>query len=151
MPSPLLDRLLQDIKQAMKDHDKVALGAMRMLHAAVKDLSVNQGLEASDDLFLQALGRAIKQRQDAIAQYRLAGRQELADKEQLEIDALARYQPAQLDAAEIEALARAAVAQSGAQGPKDMGKVMGILMPQVKGKADGKLVNQVVKGLLGSG
>ena len=148
MPSPLLDQLMSDIKQAMKDRAQDKLTALRTLHAQVKDATVNQGKEASDDDVLTILNRAIKQRLDAVEQFRKGGRDDLADKEEQEIAIYRRYQPQQLSAQEIEVLARRAIAEAGATSKADTGKVMKVLMPLVKGKADGKAVNQVVAGLL---
>ncbi len=148
MPSRLLEQLMQDVKQAMKERDQARLTTLRMLHAQVKDATVNQGKEPTDDDVLTVVNRAIKQRLDAVQQFRQGGREDLAGKEEQEIACLRRYQPAQLSAAEIEVLARKAMAEAGASSAADTGKVMKILMPQVKGRADGKLVSQVVSGLL---
>lgn len=148
MPSPLLDQLMSDIKQAMKDRAQDKLTALRTLHAQVKDATVNQGKEVTDDEVLTILNRAIKQRLDAVEQFRKGGRDDLAVKEEQEIAIYRRYQPQQLSAQEIEALARQAIAEAGATSKADTGKVMKVLMPLVKGKADGKVVNQAVAGLL---
>ena len=148
MSSPLLDQLMSDIKQAMKDRAQDKLTALRTLHAQVKDATVNQGKEATDDDVLTILNRAIKQRLDAVEQFRKGGRDDLADKEEQEIAIYRRYQPQQLSVQEIEVLARQAIAEAGATSKADTGKVMKVLMPLVKGKADGKAVNQVVAGLL---
>lgn len=148
MSSPLLNQLMDDIKQAMKERAQERLTALRTLHAQVKDATTNQGKEPTDDDVLTILNRAIKQRLDAADQFRKGGREDLAIKEEQEIAQYRKYQPAQLDAAAVEALARKAIADSGAVGKADTGKVMKLLMPQVKGKADGKLVNQIVSGLL---
>ena len=148
MSLPLLDQLMSDIKQAMKDRAQDKLTALRTLHAQVKDATVNQGKEATDDDVLTILNRAIKQRLDAVEQFRKGGRDDLADKEEQEIAIYRRYQPQQLSVQEIEVLARQAIAEAGATSKADTGKVMKVLMPLVKGKADGKAVNQVVAGLL---
>lgn len=148
MPSPLLEQLMADIKQAMKDRAQDKLTALRTLHAQVKDATVNQGREPADDDVLTILNRAIKQRQDAAAQFRQGGREDLAAREEAEIAHYRRYQPAQLSVEEVEALARQVMAETGAAGKADTGKVMKGLMPLVKGRADGKLVNQVVSALL---
>lgn len=148
MPSPLLDTLMADIKQAMKDRNQDKLTALRTLHAQVKDATVNQGKDPTDDDVLTILNRAIKQRLDAVEQFRKGGREDLAVKEEQEIAHYRAYQPAQLDAAALEVIVRKAIADSGAAGKADTGKVMKLLMPQVKGRADGKLVNQLVSTLL---
>ncbi len=149
--SALLETILADIKTAMKARDKIALTTLRMLHSELKNVGVNAGKELSDDDVVQIVGKAIKQRRDAAQQFRDGDRAELADKEEAEIAVLEKYLPAQLDRDAIVELARSAIEESGAQGKKDMGKVMGLLMPKVKGKADGKLVNQVVVELLAEG
>lgn len=148
MSSKLLDDLLADIKTAMKSRENDKLVALRSLHAQIKDATVNVGREATDGDVATVLAKAIKQRQDSIEQFRTGGREDLVAKEQQEIDIYKKYQPAQLSQAEIEALVKEAITATGAAGKKDMGKVMQALMPQVKGRADGKLVNQIVQSLL---
>jgi hypothetical protein len=148
MPSPLFEKILADIKTAMKSGDKDNLAALRMLHAQIKDATVNVAKEATDGDVATVIAKAIKQRQDAQAQFQQAGRQDLADKESAEIELYKKYQPQQLSQAEIEDLVKKAVAESGATSKKDMGKVMQALMPHVKGKADGKLVSQIVQASL---
>lgn len=148
MASAILDRILADIKDAMKAKDAARLTALRGLNSVIKDQTVNAGVEATDDVVVSVIAKAIKQRSDSVEQYTAAGRQDLVDKEQKEIDWIRAYQPRQLERAEIEALVRESIAESGATCKKEMGKVMQVLMPKVKGKADGKLVNQVVQALL---
>lgn len=148
MASAILDRILGDIKEAMKAKAADTLTALRTLHAAIKDQTVNAGKEASDEAVIAVIGKAIKQRTDSVEQYAAAGRTDLVAKEQKEIDLFRTYQPRQMDRAEIEVLVRESIAESGATCKKEMGKVMQVLMPKVKGKADGKLVNQVVLSLL---
>ncbi|MFH0909705.1 MAG: GatB/YqeY domain-containing protein [bacterium] len=150
MSSKLLDDLLADIKTAMKSRENDRLVALRTLHAQVKDATVNVGREATDADVATVVAKAIKQRQDSIEQFRAGGRDDLAAKEQQEIEIYKKYQPAQLGQAEIEALVKNAIADTGAAGKKDLGKVMQALMPQVKGRADGKLVNQIVQAQLGN-
>ncbi|MDR2848942.1 MAG: GatB/YqeY domain-containing protein [Verrucomicrobiota bacterium] len=143
-----MDQLLADIKTAMKAGEGEAVMALRTLNAAIKDQTVNAGAEITDEAVVGVVGKAIKQRTDAIEQFQAAGRQDLVDKEQKQIDLYRKYQPQQLERSEIEALVRACIAESGAATKKEMGKVMALLMPKVKGRADGKLVNQVVLSLL---
>lgn len=149
MGSPMLDKLLADIKTAMKAQDPDKLTALRMLNAQIKDATVNAGKDPTDEAVATIVAKAIKQRQDSVEQFKAAGRNDLADKEQREIELFRAYQPQQLGAAEIEALVRKVIAETGAAGKKDLGKVMQALMPQVKGKSDGKLVNQIVMAQLG--
>jgi len=148
MASAILDRILGDIKEAMKAKEADKLTALRTLHAAVKDQTVNAGVEATDEAVVAVIAKAIKQRADSVEQYAAAGRQDLVAHEQKEIDLFRVYQPRQLERAEIEVLVRQSIAESGAASKKEMGKVMQVLMPKVKGKADGKLVNQIVQSLL---
>jgi len=143
-----MDHLLADIKTAMKAQEHETVVALRTLNAAIKDQTVNAGVEITDEAVITVVTKAIKQRTDSIEQYTTAGRQDLVDKEQMQIDLYRKYQPKQLDRAEIETLVRQCIAESGAAGKKEMGKVMQLLMPKVKGCADGKLVNQIVLSLL---
>lgn len=149
MPSPLLDSLLADIKVAMKSRDTETVGALRVLHAQVKDATTNAGKEPADGDVATIVARALKQRAESVEQFRTAGRNDLADKEQREIDLFRKYQPQQLDRSEIETLVSKVIAETGAQGKKDMGKVMQALMPLVKGKSDGKIVSEIVQAKLG--
>jgi uncharacterized protein YqeY len=149
MGSPLLDALLADVKTAMKTQNSDLLSALRMLHAQIKDATVNMGKDPTDEAVATIVAKAIKQRQDSVEQYLAAARRDLADKEQKEIEWFRKYQPQQLDQAEIEVLVKAIIVETGASGKKDLGKVMQALMPKVKGRSDGKLVNQVVLAQLG--
>ena len=149
MSSKLLDDLLADIKSAMKNRENEKLTALRTLHAQIKDATTNAGKEATDGEVAVIVAKAIKQRLDAAEQYKQGARQDLVDRELAEAELFKKYQPQQLGQAEIEELVRKAIAETGAAGKKEMGKVMAVLMPQVKGRADGKLVNQVVQGLFG--
>lgn len=148
MASIVMDQLMADIKEAMKSKNSEALLALRTLHAAIKDQTVNAGVEVTDEIVTGVVGKAIKQRIDAIEQFTVAGRQDLIDTEQKQMDLFRKYQPKQLDRAEIEVLVKQCIAESGVSTKKEMGKVMALLMPKVKGRADGKLVNQVVQSLL---
>ena len=148
MASEFMDQLMADIKTAMKAQASETLVALRTLHAAIKDQTVNAGVEVTDEVVAAVVAKAIKQRTDAIEQFAAAGRQDLVDKEQKQVGLYRKYQARQLDRAEIEALVRQCIAESGAASKKEMGKVMQLLMPKVKGCADGKLVNQVVLALL---
>ena len=148
MASVVMDQLMADIKEAMITKNSEALLALRTLHAAIKDQTVNAGIDVTDEIVTSVVGKAIKQRLDAIEQFTTAARQDLIDTEQKQIDLFRKYQPKQLDRAEIEVFVRECIAESGATTKKEMGKVMALLMPKVKGRSDGKLVNQVVQSLL---
>jgi len=149
MASSIYERLQADIKEAMKARAADQVTALRTLMAQIKDATVNAGKDVADAEVAAVISKAIKQRQDSVEQFRAGGREDLASREQAEIDLFRKYMPKQLSEAEIEDLARKAMAESGATGKADLGKVMKVLMPQVKGKADGKLVNTVVGRLLG--
>ena len=149
MASKIYDEMQSDVKEAMKARAADKVTAMRTLIAQIKDATINAGKDVTDGEVATVVSKAIKQRQDSVEQFRAGGREDLATKEQAEIDLFRKYIPKQLDEAEIEALATKAIAESGATGKADLGKVMKVLMPQVKGKADGKLVNAVVGRLLG--
>ncbi len=150
MGSKLFDELMDDIKTTMKARDNAKLVALRMLHSQIKDVTVNAGKDVTDAEVATVVAKALKQRADSLEQYKTGQRQDLVDREQNEIDWIRKYQPKQLEPAEIEALVRACIAEAGAATKKDMGKVMALLMPQVKGRADGKVVNQIVSSLLPS-
>jgi len=148
MASELLHQLNEEIKVAMKAKESAKVMALRTLLAVVKDQTVNAGVEPTDEIFVTVVNKAIKQRLDAIDQFKAAGRDDLVAQEQAQIDLYRAYQPKQLAREEIEAIVKQAIAESGATTKKEMGKVMGLVVPKTKGKADGKLVNQVVQALL---
>lgn len=148
--SELKTRVLEDIKTAMKAGDKDRLSVLRMLSSEIKQREVVDAVEITDAVVIASIEKMIKQRRDSEAQYRAGNRPELADKEAGEIAALMNYLPQQLSAAEIEALIGQAIAQTGAQGAKDMGKLMAWLKPRVAGKADmGKLSGLIKSKLTG--
>ena len=140
----LTEQLQADMKTAMRDGDPLRRDTLRMAIAAAQNVAKDKRAPLSDEETLEVLGREVKMRRESIAAYQGAGRADLAAKEQAEIDILTPYLPEQLGEDEIRALAREAVAASGATSPKDMGRVMSVLMPQVKGRADGKLVSRIV-------
>ena len=144
MASALLERILSDIKVTMKAQDKDKLLALRLLHAEIKNRAINERRESTDDDVLAVLARLIKQRQEAIEQFQKGGRPDLVASETFQLDIYRAYQPAQLTEDEIATLVDQAIAATGASSKKDLGKVMQILMPQVKGRAEGKVVNTIV-------
>ncbi len=148
MSSKRLDDLLADIKSAMKNRENEKLTALRTLHAQIKDATTNAGKEATDGEVAVIVAKAIKQRLDAAEQYKQGARQDLVDRELAEAELFKKYQPQQLGQAEIEELVRKAIAETGAVGRKETGKVMAVLMPQIQGRADGKQVNRIVQGFL---
>jgi uncharacterized protein YqeY len=146
---PVKQDLDAALKDAMKAKDTVALDAVRSIKSAVKLAEIEAGKELSEEDVHAVIQKAVKQRRDSIDQFTSGGREDLVKVEEAQVAVLQRFLPAQLGEAEVSALVDAAVAATGATGPKDMGKVMGALMPKVKGKADGGMVNRLVKAKLG--
>ncbi len=138
------------MKDAMRAKDKPRLGAIRLIQAEIKRIEVDERIEIDDARVLAILDKMVKQRRDSITQYETAGRQELADIEIAEITVIQDFLPAALSDAEIAAMVADAVAQTGASSMADMGKVMGILKPQIQGRADGGAVSGLVKAALNS-
>ena len=148
MPS-LRERLRDDLKDAMRARDATRRGTIRLVEAAIKNAEIEKrGGELSEQDIQAILQRQVKQRQDSIEQYEQAGRSDLVDVERAEIAVIEAYLPQQMSRADIEAAARDVIQQTGASGPSDRGKVMGQLMPQLRGQADGATVNAVVSELL---
>ena len=141
----LLETLNADMKQAMKDKNKEALSVIRMVKSTVMNEQISLGHDLTPEEELTVLSREVKQRQDSLSEFEKGGREDLAAGIRSELTILAKYLPAQLTEEEIVAIVAAAIEQTGATGPKDMGKVMGVVTPQVKGKADGKVVADLVK------
>jgi uncharacterized protein len=147
----LNDTVNADITSAMKAKDAPRLSALRMLKAAIMNKGVEKGRDLEDAEVLQVVVSLVKQRRDSIDQFSKAGRTDLVDKETGEIKVLEAYLPPAASAAEIDAAVAAAVAETGATSPKDMGKVMKAVMPMLAGKnADGKAVNEAVRRKLGA-
>ena len=147
----LAEQIQDDLTTAMKARDAQTTGALRLMLAGVKELRAAAGrgqAEPTDEEVTELLARQAKQRRESITTYRDAGREDLAVKEEAELAVIGRYLPEQLGEDELRALVDQAVAAVGAQGPGDSGKVMGALMPKVKGRADGKVVNQMVRARL---
>jgi uncharacterized protein YqeY len=141
----LRDRILDDVKSAMRARAKERLGVLRLITAAIKQREVDERITLDDAGVLQVLDKMVKQRRDSEAQYRGAGREDLAAQEAFELGILSEYLPAALSEAELGALIESAIARTGATGMKDMGKVMGELRPQVQGRADMAAVSAAVK------
>lgn len=142
------EQLQEDIKSAMRAKDSARLSTLRLVTAAIKQKEVDERVELNDAAVLAVLEKMIKQRKDSIAQFQAGGRQDLVDIEQAELAILTTYMPAQLSEAEVTAAIQAAIAQVGAAGPQDMGKVMAVIKPQLAGKADMGLVSQILKSKL---
>jgi uncharacterized protein YqeY len=145
----LRERVQNDMKSAMKAGDKRRLGVIRLMLAAVKQREVDERITLDDTQVLAVLDKMVKQRRDSVDQYTQAGRDDLAEQERYEIDVIQTYLPAQLGDEELTGLIREAIEATGAQSMKDMGKVMGMLRPQVQGRADMTVVSALVKQGLG--
>ena len=145
----LLSTLNDDMKTAMKAKDKETLQVIRMLKASIQNEQIKKGADLNEEEELTVLSREMKQRRDSLTEFEKADRTDLAEKVKGEIAIVEKYLPAQLDEAEIRQIVAGAIEKTGASSPKEFGKVMGAVMPQVKGKADGNQVNAIVKELLG--
>ena len=141
----LRDRLNEEMKQAMKARDEIRLSVIRLIRSSVKNREIESRHELNDGEITEVVSTLVKQRRESIRMFGEAGRTDLVEKEEKELSVLLAYLPQQLSPEEVEALVVQAIADSGAQGPKDMGKVMKAIMPHVTGRADGSLVSAVVK------
>ena len=148
MTTSLKDQITEDMKSAMKARESERLAAIRLLLAAIKQREVDERITLDDAAVVAVVDKLIKQRRDSVSQYEQAGREDLAAAERAEIDVLTPYLPAQMGAEEVAAAVKAAIAQTGATGPGDMGKIMGILKPLLAGKTDLAAVSQQVKSAL---
>ena len=147
----LTETVNADIAAAMKAKDAARLSALRMLKAAIMNKGVEKGRDLEDAEVLQVVSSLVKQRRDSIDQFSKAGRTDLVDKETAEVAVLEKYLPPAASAEEIDAAVAAAIAETGAASPKDMGKVMKAVMPKLAGKnADGRTINDVVRRKLGA-
>jgi len=144
----MLQQITEDMKQAMRDKNKVKLSVIRMLRAALKDFEIKLGHPLSPEDVIAVVGKSIKQRKDAATQYTEANRADLADQELAEIEFLKIYLPEQLSDDEVAQAVQDAVSESGATSMRDMGKVMAILRPNIDGKADMGIASSLVKKAL---
>ena len=144
----LKTQLTEDMKTAMRAKDQVSLSTIRLINAAIKQFEVDERTEADDAKVISILTKMVKQRKDSAKIYTEAGRQDLADKENAEIGILNRYLPQMMSAEEIKTVVEAVIAETGASGMADMGKVMGVLKTHLAGKADMGEVNKVLKTAL---
>jgi uncharacterized protein len=144
----LLDRIENAMRDAMRARDERRTQTLRMVMAAAQNRRIELGRDLSDEELTEVLGRQARQRRESIEQFRAGDREELAAREEAELAILAEYLPEQLSRPEIEQVVRAAIDETGASGPRDMGRVMGRVMPQTKGRADGGTVSEVVRSML---
>jgi gatB/yqey family protein len=144
----LMEKLTADMKEAMKQGEKERLSVIRLVRGVVRQAEIDGKKTLSDDEIIGVITKEVKMRRDSIEEFERGGRSDLVEKTQAEIAILMPYLPAQLSPNEVRQLVETAVAEVSATTAKDMGKVMGVLMPRVKGRADGKLVNEIVRSLL---
>ena len=144
----LMEKLTADMKEAMKQGEKERLSVIRLVRGSVRQAEIDGKKTLSDDEIIGVITKEVKMRRDSIEEFERGGRSDLVEKTQAEIAILMPYLPAQLSPDEVRQIVETAVAEVGATTAKDMGKVMGVLMPRVKGRADGKLVNEIVRSLL---
>ena len=145
----LQEKLMADLKETMKSGDKVRLSAIRMIRAAIKNAEIDKGKALDEAGVVDVLSRKAKQHRESIAEFRKANRLEMVSGEEAELAIVLEYLPQQMSREEVEAIARQVIEETGTLGLGDKGKVMSRLMPQLKGKADGQLVNEVATQLLG--
>ncbi|MBI4858268.1 MAG: GatB/YqeY domain-containing protein [Acetobacterium woodii] len=141
----LKDQLQADLKTAMKEKDKVKKSTVTMIRAAILQVEKDQKVELGDDQILEIIAKQLKQRRDGLAEFEKAQRDDLIQQAREEIEIIESYLPTQLTVDEIKVIVTETIQETGAVDAKDMGKIMSALMPKVKGRADGKLVNQVVR------
>jgi uncharacterized protein YqeY len=142
----LQERIPQDLKEALRGKRELELSVLRMLQSSIKNKEIEKRKkELSDEEVIEVVGAEVKKRKEAAAEFEKVNRQEAADREKAEIEILMKYMPAQMSEDEIRAQVKKAVTESGADGIKDLGKVMKIIIPALKGKADGAVVNRIVR------
>lgn len=146
----LQERLIDDMKAALKAGDALRLSVIRLLRSELRNMEIAKGAPLTDDEIIQGVVREAKRRREAIEQFQKAGRADLVEKETAELKVLSQYLPEQLDEAEIVGIAQEVISELQATSKADKGKIMGALMQRVRGRADGRLVNQIVDRLLAS-
>ncbi len=146
----LKERIVEDMKAALRAKDAARLSAIRLLLAAIKQREVDERIELADADVVAVIDKMLKQRRDSIGQYRSAGRQDLVDAEEAEVQVLMSYMPAGLSQAEVEAAVTEVIAATGAKSAQDMGKVMSALRPKLSGRVDMAQVSALVKAKLTS-
>ena len=149
MSSEIQEKIVDEVKSAMRAREKQRLGALRLISAEFKRVEVDERVELDDQRVLSILDKMTKQRKDSLSQYESAGRDDLVQQEQFELDVISEFMPDQLDEAELTSLVDEAIASTGAESMKDMGKVMGVLKSKAQGRADMSAVGALVKSKLG--
>ena len=149
--SSLKQRIDQDTREALKKRDSDRLSVLRMLKSEIKYKEIDKGSELSDDEVISVLSSSIKKRKDSIQQFEKGGRDDLVSREKAELEVIFKYLPEQLTEEELSQIISQAIDEVNATGVSDLGKVMKVIMPKVKGRADGKIVNQMVSSQLSAG
>lgn len=144
----LKEKLLEDVKTAMKEKDVTRKNTLQMVRAGVLQVEKDNKITLDDEGVIEVIARELKKRKDVLPEYEKSGRQDLVENLKAEIDVLVGYLPKQMTKEEIETVIKGVVAEVGASSMQDIGKVMQAVLPKVKGRADGKIVNQIVKELL---
>jgi len=147
----LKEKIMDDLKKAMKERNEVKVRTLRMVIASIKNWEVENTKEIDDDGMIAVLSKEAKRRKEAIEEYRKAGREDLAKAEEEELKIIESYLPERMSEEEIKELVLKTIEEVKATSPKDLGKVMKVIMPKVKGRADGKLVNKMVRKILSDG
>ncbi len=144
----LKERLLEEYKVAMKARERLKVSTIRMLQSEIRNAEIAKRGELTEEELLGVVSREARKRREAIEEFEKAGRQDLADRERFELSIIQEYMPEQLSQEEVRRMAEEAIREVGATSPGDIGRVMGQLMPRLKGKADGRQVNQMVREML---
>lgn len=145
----LKERLLEDMKVAMREKDVIRKNSIQMARSAVLQVEKDNKIALDDDGIIEIIAKEVKKRRDSLPEYEKSGRQDLINDLKVEIDTLMQYLPQQLTEEELEALVKTAIQETGANSARDIGKVMQAVLPKVKGRADGKMINQIAKKFLG--
>ncbi len=146
----LKEKIQADLADAMRNREEIRKSALRMLIAAIKNTEIDQGKTLDDDAVVTVIQKQVKQRRESILEFEKGNRMDLVERERAEETVLQAYLPEQAGPEEIEAAVRKVIAETGASGPRDIGKVMPVLTRQFAGRADGRAINEVVRRLLGS-
>lgn len=141
----LKQKLQEDLKSSMKNKDTVRKSVVTLIRASIKQYEVDNRTELSEDGIIDVIAKQLKQRRDALVEFEKAGREDLIKETEAEIEVLKEYLPQQLSEEELEEIVKSTISEVGATSMKDMGKIMSVIQPKVKGRADGKLINKLVK------
>jgi len=144
----LKDQLLEDLKTAMRDKEVIRKNTVQLVRAAVLQVEKDNKITLDDDGVIEIIAKEVKKRRDSLPDYENSGRQDLVDNLNVEIEILLKYLPQQLTEEELEVIVKKAIEDTGATSAKDIGKIMQAVLPQVKGRADGKMINQIVKKII---